>query len=57
MIFWRTRDLGYFLESIMMLEFGLAIRSDELFSNDNLSDGRREDEHLLSHLADCMVHE
>ncbi|KAL6563581.1 hypothetical protein OROGR_002540 [Orobanche gracilis] len=25
-LFWRTRDLGYFLESIMMLEFGLAIR-------------------------------
>ncbi|KAL0434868.1 UNVERIFIED_CONTAM: N-terminal acetyltransferase B complex auxiliary subunit NAA25 [Sesamum radiatum] len=25
-LFWRTRDLGYLLESIMILEFGLAIR-------------------------------
>ncbi|GER30478.1 tetratricopeptide repeat protein [Striga asiatica] len=25
-LFWRTRDLGYLLESIMILEFGLTIR-------------------------------
>ncbi|KAH6765715.1 Tetratricopeptide repeat superfamily protein [Perilla frutescens var. hirtella] len=25
-LFWRTRDLGYLVESIMILEFGLAIR-------------------------------
>ncbi|KAI3461689.1 hypothetical protein Pfo_018352 [Paulownia fortunei] len=25
-LFWRTRDLGYLLESILILEFGLAIR-------------------------------
>lgn len=25
-LFWRTRDLGYFLEAIMILEFGLTIR-------------------------------
>ncbi|KAG4198804.1 hypothetical protein ERO13_A05G109100v2 [Gossypium hirsutum] len=25
-LFWRTRDLGYFIEAIMVLEFGLTIR-------------------------------
>ncbi|XP_039050474.1 N-terminal acetyltransferase B complex auxiliary subunit NAA25-like [Hibiscus syriacus] len=25
-LFWRTRDLGYFIEAIMVLEFGLAIK-------------------------------
>lgn len=31
-LFWRTRDLGYLLESIMILEFGLTIRRLEIYS-------------------------
>ncbi|KAG8371530.1 hypothetical protein BUALT_Bualt13G0097500 [Buddleja alternifolia] len=46
-LFWRTRDLGYLLESVMILEFGLSTRRIT-------SDGWRWEEHVLHMKLDCL---
>lgn len=53
-LFWRTRDLGYLVESIMILEFGLAIRRlEKSFFTDFCS---QYIQYFLSLLANMEIH-